>query len=194
MITDTNIIKKALLNVGIEINDIYDLVNARQEYSKAIPVLIELLEKDIITNDKVKEGIIRALAIKEARGKAGKVLIEEFNKTPKEKALLRWIIGNTMETIISDEELPDILEIVNNKDNGMARQMFVIALGNLKNKHAEYTLINLLNDDIVAPQAIQALAKLKSIIAKEKIDQLQYHPKLLIRKEAQKALKKLKSI
>jgi HEAT repeat protein len=183
-------LKEALSNVGIQIDDIFDLVNTPRPYPEAIPVLINLL-KDGISHDGIKEGVVRALAVKEARGKAGKVLIEEFHKVPDEKSLLRWTIGNTIATVISEDDVPEVLNIVKNKNNGMARQMFVIALGNFQSQQIEQTLIELLSDDEVVAHALDALGKMKSVNAIEKIRSLLSHSKSHVKKEARKALKRI---
>ncbi|MNL32232.1 hypothetical protein D3C87_1540690 [compost metagenome] len=69
--------------------------------------------------------------------------------------------------------------------------MFVFALGKIKSAEVEDVLINLLNDDEVIAHALIALGKIKSQKAKDKIAILTDHPKPLVRKEAQKALKKI---
>lgn len=63
-----------LANKNIIISDVYDLVNTAESYPDAIPILIKYLTK--VNHDKNKEGIVRALAVKEARGKASPILIE----------------------------------------------------------------------------------------------------------------------
>lgn len=188
--SDTIKVREALSKVGIQINNIYDLVNTTQPYSNAIPVLINLLKQGL-SDDRVKEGVIRALAVKEAKGKAGKVLIEEYHKTSKEKSLLRWAIGNTMEMVIDNSDIQEVVDIVKNKENGMSRQMFVIALGKVKSEQAEQALIASLYEDEIAPFALEALANMKSTKAKGIIDKLLYHSKPLIKKEAQKAKKRI---
>ena len=60
---------------------------------------------------------------------------------------------------------------------------------NTKSEEAERELIYSLNDEEVLSHAIEALGKMKSAKAKEKISELVNHPKSLIRKQAQKALK-----
>ena len=189
-VLDANRVQEKLGKIGIQINDIFDLVNTKEPYPKAIPVLLNLLSE--VSYDGIKEGIIRALAVKESKGVAGKALIEEYKKTPKDKSLLLWAIGNTMEVVISDDDIDDILEIVTDKENGISRQMFTVALGKVKSDRAEQALINLLDDDEISPHALDALGRLKSQKAKSKINELINHQKPLIRKEAQKALKKIK--
>lgn len=187
---DVNKIKLRLAKVGIVINDIYDLVNAVEPYPAAVPVLLDLLQEGI-KHIGTKEGVIRALAVKEAIGIASPILIDEYNKTPKDKMLLRWAIGNTIYTTITEDDVDRILPIVQDKENGMSRQMFVAALGRVKSERAEDVLIELLDDDEVAAQALEALGRRNSIKAKEKILTLTSHPKFLIKKEALKVLKKL---
>lgn len=85
---EVNKIKSELAKVGINIDDIYDLVNTNKPYPAAVPVLLDLL-KEGIEHTGIKEGVIRALAVKEAIGKASPVLLDEYDKISKDKMLLR---------------------------------------------------------------------------------------------------------
>jgi HEAT repeat protein len=119
------------------------------------------------------------------------VLLDEYNKIPKDKMLFRWAIGNTVYITITEDDVDRILPIILDKENGMSRQMFIVALGKVASVKAEDVLIKLLDDDEVAAQALEALGRMKSKKAREKILTLTSHPKALIKKEAQKTLKKL---
>lgn len=190
MEVEANKIKSGLAKVGIAVNDIYDLVNTDKSYPAAVPILLNLLQEGI-DDIGIKEGIVRALAVKEAIGKASPILVGEYNRTPKDKMALRWAIGNTIFITITENDVESILPIVQDKTNGISRQMFVAALGKVKSEKAEDVLINLLDDEEVMPHALEALGRMKSKKAKDKISMLTSHPKALIRKEAQKALKKV---
>jgi HEAT repeat protein len=188
MLTNDELVKE-IKKTGLIIKDIYDLVNSKKPYPLAIPILLRALEQGI--EDKaLKEGVIRALAVKEAKGKGG-ILLEEFKKIPKNDMILLWTIGNTIEVIISENDVDDVITIVKNKENGMSRKMFVLALGKIKLDKVERLLIDLLDDNVVSSHAIAALGKLKSQKAKSKIALMINDKNLLIRKEAQKALKKI---
>lgn len=150
MAVDQERIKSELAAAGISIQDIYDLVNTDRPYPAAVPILLRLLNEDT-EPDVVTEGVIRALAVKEAIGKAGPVLISAYNKTQKDKSSLRWAIGNTMYMVITKDDVNDILAIVLDKGNGTSRQMFVAALGKVKSEKAEEVLLYLLDDDEVSP-------------------------------------------
>lgn len=190
MMLEAEKIKLELAKVGVSVNDIYDLVNSDKPYPNAIPLLLGLL-KEGIEHIGIKEGIIRALAVKEAIGVASPILFEEYNRIPKDKMLLRWAIGNTIYITITDDDVKNIFPIVMNKENGISRQMFVAALGKIQSEEAEDVLIKLLDDEEVTAHALEALGRMKSKKAKEKIVSLTKHPKALIKKEAQKTLKKL---
>ena len=104
---------------------------------------------------------------------------------------LRWAIGNTIFITIAENDVENILPIVQDENNGESRQMFVAALGKVKSEKAEDVLINLLEDEEVTPHALEALGRMKSKKAKDRMLMLTSHPKALIRKEAQKALRKV---
>ena len=188
-----NIETKALIfelnQVGVGVSSLWDLVYTSKKYPNAIPILLEHLSKKY--SEKTKEGIIRALAVKEAIGKASAALIAEFLKMQKSQVSLRWAIGNTINVIIVENDVEMIIPIVKDKEHGLSRQMFVSALGKVTSDKAEDVLIELLDDDDVVAQAIEALGKLKSKKAMEKITALTSHPKAFIRKEARRALNKL---
>lgn len=87
-----------LRKIGRRVRWIWDLVNTTENYVEAIPVLIDHLRRPY--NEGIREGIARALAVREARGVAGKVIVD----TLREKGLhgpLRWALANTL-TIVAD--------------------------------------------------------------------------------------------
>jgi HEAT repeat protein len=190
---EEKIIKEALAMVNVEVDSIYDLVNTSASYQAAVPILIGLLETEKIENERLREGIVRSLAVKEARGLAGPVLIREFFKTPREKMSPRWAIGSSIEVVITENEISDVLRIVRDKQNGYSRQMFVLALGKFKsNATIEDTLIALLQDDDVALHAIKALRKLRSKKAIPEIKKLYNHSNKVVRQLAEESVKFLK--
>lgn len=178
-----------LKSTGLEISSVWDLINIKESYPEAVPILIKHLQKKY--HEKNKEGIVRALAVKDAIGKASPPLLYEYSKIPKDKMMLRWAIGNTIYITITENDVDEILPIVQDKSNGMSRQMFVAALGKVKSEKAESILISLLDDEEVIIHSLKALVSLKSKKAKDKISMLINHPKAIIKKEALKALKKI---
>ena len=147
-----------LLGVGIKIKSIYDLVNTKEKYPKAIPFLLKHLQKKY--SDITKEGIIRALSVKEAKGVAAPLLIKEYLNTPKEKEDFRWAIGNAVWTTITKNEVESILPIVLDKSNGWSREGFIFALSIVKDDTIKNVLIQAMDDnDKVIREAVKKVLK-----------------------------------
>lgn len=152
---------------GSKFTDVWELVSTNESYSELIDILIRHLSYNY--HDKNIEGIVRALTIKEAKGRAVSALIKVYEETSKEKDNLRWIIGNAIACTMTTAEIGWIIATVNNMHNGVSRSQLVLALGTVKSEQAEDTLIKLLDDDVVVQQAICSLGIMKSLKAKEKI-------------------------
>ena len=84
--------------------------------------------------------------------------------------------------------LGKIVEIVLNRENGKAREMFVLGLGKIRNPRSTEVLIGLLNDKQVAGHAVMALRKLKAPEALDHVERFAGHPQSWVRNEAKKAI------
>jgi hypothetical protein len=178
-----------LAQAGFNVDWIEDLYTKRFNYKEAIPILLRWLP--VVENRAVKESIVRTLSVKWAQNTtAPELLIVEFRKAASDD-LLQWAIGNALSVVADDRVLDDIIELVENKAYGIARQMLAISLGNMKSPKAVSVLIELLNDPDVDGHAIMALGKLKSKEARSEIERFITHPNTWIRKEAKKALAKI---
>ncbi|CAG2532856.1 hypothetical protein MAR621_03050 [Maribacter dokdonensis] len=193
---EEEIIINILDKYDIKIDSIYDLIQNRNDYKDIIPILLNILRTDILTNEKVIEGVVRALTIKGAKGLVEEILIKNYNALSKEdkRKSLGWTYGNAIEYLYSDRyvDINEILRIVKNKNNGTSRQMFVLALGKTK-KHIEKVaevLIELTYDSEVDLHALTALYKLKYIKAAPRIKELSKSSKIAVRKKSQQFLKK----
>ncbi|MFI5160402.1 MAG: HEAT repeat domain-containing protein [Sphingobacteriales bacterium] len=182
-------LSQELLASGSKYVDPWIMVNTKHSYPEAIDILIKHIPQNY--HDRNKEGIFRALTVKEAKGKANASLIEEYNKTPKEKDNLRWVIGNAIYIIINKDDVKGVISIVEDKTNGKSRSRFVSALGKIKSEETENVLIDLLEDEEMVLYAVQSLRRLKSKKAREKIKSLASSSNAVLRKEVQKALEKI---
>jgi HEAT repeat protein len=148
-----------LADLDIKINYIWDLVNTKSKYPKAIPVLMKYLP--LVSYVRNKEGIVRALTVPEAKGLLVPLLVKEYLQLPIDKENLRWVIGNAVNATITESEVANIFPIVLNKENGLSRQMFVTALGKIKTDNVKSVLLQLSNDDdkVIRDEANKALKK-----------------------------------
>lgn len=153
-----------LANVGIHA-EVWDLVNTSASYPEAILILIKHLSWPYHRD--IKEGIVRALAVKEAKGIANKAIMDEYLRTPKEDSdhpwiyHFKWAFGNTMTVIVTENDLDDLIRIVLDESNGTSRDGFVEALAKLKSPKVMEVLSQLVNDKskLVAQAAQKALDK-----------------------------------
>lgn len=105
-----------LRRVGYRIRWIWDFVNTADSYDEAIPVLVDHLRRPY--SDGTREGIARALAVREARGVAGQAITAilcEDGLGPQ----LRWALANTLTTIADRNDrkaIQDLIDIETDKD------------------------------------------------------------------------------
>lgn len=182
--------------VGYPVKDLSDLVNSKQPYPAAVPVLVHWLEsldaRDVSRHKDDVEFAVRALAVREARGLAGPLLMRLFRDVSDPTGMgLRWTVGNTLEVVADGSMANDLIALATDKTYGRAREMVVLGLARLQSPDAERALIELLNDDEVAGHAVIALGKLRSRAAAPAISRLLLNDKLWVRKEAKKALARI---
>ena len=177
-----------LCAVGVNVSSVYDLVNSKKRYREAIPVLVRLLDE--VSDESIREGIVRALTTKDARGVADSALLREFRK-PSAGKLFRWAVGNALSVVASDKDFDEIAKLVTDPSFGKAREMLAVALGNMKSPRASELAVQLLEDDEMAGHAIIALGKIGDPATRRAVEPFLTHDKAWIRKEAQRTLTKL---
>ncbi len=182
-----DLVKKALRERAyIDVDSLSDLVNTNEPYPEAIPVLLELLPQ--VNYPQVKETIVRALTVKEARGVAARPLIEEFKKieVPGSRAEaveqgvtvlyrweLKWAIGNALGYVADKSVADEIVALLRDKRHGDTRTELVHAIARLKPPGTVELLMELLDDenDLTALNAAQVLGRMGVKAAREKIAQ-----------------------
>ncbi|WP_370943268.1 HEAT repeat domain-containing protein [Amycolatopsis sp. cg5] len=179
--------------VGVD-GDLWGLVNSKARYRAAVPVLLDWLrhvdervpEPDL---GKVREGLVRALTVPEARPVAAPELIRQFQEV--DELTVRWAIGNALSVVYDDSVFDQLEPLVREPRFGQGRQMLVHGLGRSRHPRAPGLLVELLSDDDVAAHALTALTKLKPPGVRGAVEPLLDHPRPLVRKNAKKALEKL---
>lgn len=175
-------------------SDLYrikDFAN-KTTYRQVLPILLKWLPQ--IEDLRVKESIVRALSIKWAKPIAAPTLIKEFIQITDSENQCKWAIGNALSVVADDSVFEEIVELVQEKEHGVARQMVEVALGNMKDPRAVDVLLELLHDDQVAGHAIFALGKIKSFKARPYIEPFLNNDKSWVRKEAKRALEKINKV
>lgn len=186
----------------LDVQSVFDLVNTRESYPEAIPVLLRLLPS--VSEPFIKEGIVRALTVKEARGIAARPLIEEFKRmdaprTTDESNELglypllsyKWTVGNAIGYVAMPDDLEEIFALLTDPQHGEARQQLIEALVRLKPAGAIPLLTEFLKDPTVALQSINALGKLRAVEARSLIEPFLTDERTWVRQAAKDAIQRL---
>lgn len=186
---------EALNDAGVPVKSVWNLVNTAKDYPQAIPVLVAHLKDPLPF--RIREGIARALTVKHAGEAAYTELVREFKELPDSTDAaqhgFKWALANAISVVAERGHFHEVVELVRDRRHGTTRGTLALRLPDLDRDQAVGALIDLLADDEVSGQALMALGKLKSQKARPRIEHLlTHHPQPWVRKEAGKALAKLR--
>jgi HEAT repeat protein len=186
---------QALNSANVSVESVWDLVNTKEPYPRAVPILIEHLRRPYPF--RVREGIARALTVKSAGEPAYGELVREFKKLPDSTDAaqhgFKWALGNAISIVANKKHFNDVVELIRDKRHGTTRDMMVLRLPSLDRERAVDVLIESLADDEISGHAVMALGKLRVQKARPQIERvLAHHPRPWVRKEAKRALANLK--
>jgi HEAT repeat protein len=160
--------------------------------------LIEMLPR--VNDLAVREGIVRALTVKEARAAATPLLRQYYTVLERAEGetngeayfALRWAIASALRRLACREHAAEIMRLVADPRVGdYERQQLVRALARLRYREAIPMLIELLDDPGTQGQAIAALGTLEAVEARGFLLPFLTHPTAWIRKEAEKAIARI---
>ena len=151
-----------LKNLGISISSVWDLVNSKENYSVAIPILVCHLSFPYSAS--VKEGIVRALTVDYAGSEALRQLVQEFRKQNDDsETSMKWVLGNAIATAARSSDADTLISLATDPSQGKARDMIISALPNVvKDKvRLDVILHRLMSDEEVKEFAHRARLDLK---------------------------------
>lgn len=195
MILDQNenkMICEELSKVGLHINSIYDLVNSDETYPEAMPILINMLP--VVKSDRIKEGVARALTIKNAGKEVAQALIKEFasyQTSTETEELVKWAIANAISEVAGKTQFDEVLKLIYDKSNGKSRGPLVNLISKKNSPHALEILIELLKDEDISINAMLSLGRIKSEKALPHLQEFLSHDDKWLRKEAERTIKKI---
>lgn len=119
---------------GINVNSVWDLVNSKRPYPAAIPVLAAHLKR--VRHSVLREGIVRALTVPEARGAAARIILSELRRPSGESPhSVRWVLANAI-TVVGGENMVDEIEALIADDQYRdVRERLTVALERIGSRH-----------------------------------------------------------
>jgi HEAT repeat protein len=142
---------KDLRAAGATVDSVWDLVNARKrKYPELIPVLLDHLGRDY--PDRVREGVARALVVKEARVGWRKLvrayLDEENPPNPEEHAnQLKWALHLAIAAAADESVVDELIKLAIDSRHEYHRLEFVEALACMKDPRARATVEELRGEE-----------------------------------------------
>ncbi len=135
-----------LCSAGYQVKSVYDLVNTNDSYPKAVPILLEHLRRGEAYDSRIREGIARALTVKEAKSSLNE-LLAAFRRDP-DKSLngAKGALGNAISLLADLAHQREIVELALDRSHGPARWALVDWLGGQQNVVATEALEQLVDD------------------------------------------------
>ena len=106
-LSDQREILAEFLAAGVHASDVSDLLKTSTPYRELYPILVRHL--DLPHERSIRECIIRALTVKDARDIAEAALLRHFQS--EQDSHLRWVLANALKTVMpyhKRKKLPEI--------------------------------------------------------------------------------------
>jgi|SRR5215831_3898119 len=183
-----------LRSAGIQASSVFDLVNSGKTEPTAIPILVSSLPE--VTDLWIKQGIVRALTVPEARGIANKPLLAQFlqpsiHDATGGAASLKWAIGNALAIIATDLDYPTLVDILRDPRHGKSREMVALALATARVPDAAPVLCESLSDSEIAGHCLMALNKIRAVCSLGQLEELESDKRGWVRREARQMRKRI---
>lgn len=143
-----------LRGVGVAVESAWDLVNTSSPYPAALPILLEHLERAY--PDRVREGIARALAVRDARFGWEKLVglygREQAGTDAKDGLAVALAAAS------DDEVIDDVIAFARDRANGESRLLLLRGLKRSKSPQARAALEELASDPVLGQEARRLLS------------------------------------
>ena len=133
---------EALNGVGVVVESVWDLVNTATPYPDALPVLLAHLQRDY--PDRVREGIARALAVRDARFGWDR-LIRLYQDEPSGTDT-KIGLAAALAAAADREVIGDVITLAQDAKHGQSRLLLLRALKRSKAPEARAALAELEDD------------------------------------------------
>jgi hypothetical protein len=145
-----------LQRAGFAVESAWDLVNTRAPYPKALPILLEHLSRPY--PGPVREGIARALAVREA--KFGWAVLTRLYQDEQDKRAKDGL-AVALAAVADDELIGEVIGLVRDRRHGPSRLLLLSALERSQDSRARAALMELGTDPELYNEIRVILRRLK---------------------------------
>ncbi len=158
---DREVVSELQNRSGISISSISDLVQTRQSYFPAYPVLLDLLRRPYPVQ--IREMIVRALTVKDAHDVAFPTLVQIY-RDPSHKSdsndigfkPFRFALANAIAFLASPKERSTLKEFARDAKLGASRSAFIHAMRTWRDPEVDDLVLGALGEPDLRYQAIVA--------------------------------------
>jgi hypothetical protein len=169
------------------LNDLVPSIAPRREYIKAVPIVLRWLERT--ENDDLRRALVRILSSQFAAPAAVQPLLRLYRS--ERGARGRWEIGNALSVMADDSVFEEIRALLRTRSYGRDREMLVLALPAMTTPPARDLMIECLDDEDLTAHALVAIRHARLAAARGSVERFVDDPRMLVRREARKALRAL---
>ena len=128
----------ALRAAGLEVQSVWDLVNAAVPYPEALPILVEHLRRPY--PEAIRDGIARALAVRDAKF-AWPALVDAYRREPPGRT--KGGLAAAVAAASDGDVIGDVIALACDRRHGTSRLLLLSALERSKDPRARKTLMAL---------------------------------------------------
>ena len=139
---------------GFEVESAWDLVNTSTPYPKALPILLEHLERSY--PDRVREGIARALAVRDA--KFGWRRLVRLYRAEEARTDAKSGLAVALAASADDEVIDEVISLAREPVHGESRILLLRALKRSRAPHAHAALEAFTDDPVLGQEARRLLS------------------------------------
>jgi hypothetical protein len=191
--------KRQLDEAGIPEDTVWELVNSRNDYPEAVPIIVDWLEHldERVPPDEDRRawraGLLRNLITKHAKGNraAAAILFHQFEIEPPLTNLEVEAACLALAEVADRSDFPRIAELLRSKRDLPGSSALVLWLGRIKTAEAKELAVSLLAHPGTRIQAMRALVRQKATGVREAVAVYLDNEHAVFRKEARKTLDKL---
>ncbi|MCU1509013.1 MAG: hypothetical protein JWQ12_1278 [Glaciihabitans sp.] len=137
-----------LREAGFQVDSLWDLVNAKYSFPRAIPILIEHLTRDYPT--RIRSGIARALAGPESAPYWFQ--LEQYFKLAEDTSE-KQAFAVALRAAATEEHVEDLIRLFKDPSNGRNRGLFIAPLVRSKNPAARAAVEAVEEDPVLGHEA-----------------------------------------
>jgi len=127
---------------GFQVQSVWDFVNTRDSYPKALPILLAHLPKPYPAA--IREGIARALAVPETKALGWDMLLRLYRE--EQECRSKEGLAVAIAEAADGEVLDDVIAVLRDTSHGESRVLLLKVLEKSKEPRAHATLVELAND------------------------------------------------